>query len=273
MTLADTLVRFRDLVRKYVPPWLANRPSLKKTTGYRFLWMLVAPLDVLRSQLFDGIRSWYPGRGTPTALPHIGRSRLLARNQGETDADYASRLIAWLETHEEAGSELRTARAVHEFLLSRPRVRVIARWGLWTTVDEDGTVTQQEAPWDWDSVSHPERSDPAEPWWSDLWMVVYMTTQWPVRPGTVGDLTGDDGFALGHMATHEEVDAVKGLLAQWKAAHSRFRAVIFTSDETLFDPDVPASCPDGTWGSWKKSVAGEVVPSRNVASCRFWEPR
>ncbi len=87
-------------------------------------------------------------------------------------------------------------------------------------------------------------------------------------------MVGEDGFALGHLATHGEVDALKGLLSQWKGLHSCVRAVIWTTDPDLFDPEVPLSCPDGTWGAWSMNVAGVQVPSgRNYTTCHYWEPR
>jgi hypothetical protein len=250
--------------------WLSDRPGFN--AGFRFLYGLVAPLDAGAEVLFQGIASWFPGVGTTTALPMIGRSRGIIQGQGESAADYATRLIAWLDTWPNAGWEQRSAMAVHQFLAGHPRVVVVNRSGLWTEV-VDGVITQRQVAWDWDSVSHPVRSDPDLPWWSDLWMIVY-PTPWAIRPSGLEDLTGDDGFGIGHLATHEEGDAVKGLLAQWKSAHSRWRAVIWTSDPDRFNPDDPPSMPDGTWGAWGMYDGGSYVPSgRDLTTCRYWEPR
>ncbi|MDX6480352.1 MAG: hypothetical protein QOG85_862, partial [Gaiellaceae bacterium] len=241
--------------------------------AFRFLYALVAPLDALLDQVQQGLASWFPGRGTPTALPYIGRSRGIIRNQGESEASYAERLGRWLDTWPEAASQELIAVAIHQFLATHPRVRVITRSGLWLTCEADGTIVRTEAAWDWDSISHPQRNDPDAPWWSDMWIVVQLSP-WAQRPGTLGDLTGDDGFALGHLATHPEVDAIKGLIAQWKGAHSRVRAVIWTTDATLFDPEEPASCPNGRWGAWGIYDGTSYVPSdRNITTCRYWEPR
>jgi hypothetical protein len=227
------------------------------------------------------LASW-PGAGTPTALPSIGRSRGIIRGQGETDASYASRLRGWLDRWRLAGSAEGIARALHEYLGNHPRVRVIQRsrddvgllsWDtLWVTVGEDGTITREIAPWNWDGTSHPERN-PA--FWSDLWIVIY-PTQWAHAPtwGAVGDTWGDDGYGLGHDVSREEYDAVLGQIAQWKAAHTRVRAVVWTSDGSLFDPDVPSSGPDGTWGAWGGTGSGPRTASgREMTSCRYWEPR
>ncbi len=272
--MADTDLRLRDLIDKLVPPWLAARIKAKKTAGYRVLWSMIAPLDAMLDTFNQGIAAWFPGVGTTTAIGHIGRSRGIIRNQGETLEEYAARLTRWLDIWPEAGSQELIAVAIHQFLSSHPRVRVITRNGLWLTVEPDGEIVRLDSDaWDWDSVSHPERNDPDEPWWSDMWIVVQVS-QWDERPGELGDLTGDDGFALGHLATHQEVDAIKGLINQWKGAHSCVRAVIWTTDPDLFDPEVPASLPDGTWGAWGMYDGGSYVPSgRNITSCRYWEPR
>lgn len=268
-------IRFRDLLKKLLPPWLADRPSSGRTRGFRLAWAMVAPLDAAVEQLVQGLYASFPGKGTPTALPLIARSRLLLRWQDESVDSFAARLRAWLDTHEQAATELELAKQIHGYLRSKPKVRVISRSGRWTTVNTDGSVViNANVPFDWDSVSHPERSDPDEPWWSDRWIVVYVTTQWAHRPGVLGDLTGDDGFARGHLATHEEVDAIKGLIVQWSGAHTRARAVIWTSDPALFDPEDPDTCPDGTWGAWSINDGGsQVLGGRNLTSCRYWEPR
>lgn len=267
--------RFRDGLRKYVPWWLSDRRprngEAPKTVGWRFLWACVAPLDFMLATLTMGLAAWFPGKGTSTALEWIGRSRGIIRNQDEPDADYALRLINWIETWGDAGKEKRIAEAIHGYLRTHPRVRVVNRAGHWVTIDTDGSLIEHDQAWDWDSVTNPERNDPDEPYWSDLWVIV-QPTQWEIRPGGLEDLTGDDHFALGHMASRLEVDALDGLINQWKSAHTRIRAVIWTSDVTLFDPENPSSLPNGRWGTWGIMDGDSYVPSdRNVTTCRYWE--
>ncbi|MDX6479517.1 MAG: hypothetical protein QOG85_27, partial [Gaiellaceae bacterium] len=186
--MAGNELRIRDLLGRLLPPWLADRIQNGRTSAFRFLYALVAPLDALLDQVQQGLASWFPGRGTPTALPYSGRSRGIIRNQGESDASYAERLGRWLDTWPEAASQELIAVAIHEFLATHPRVRVITRSGLWLTCEADGTIVRTEAAWDWDSISHPQRNDPDAPWWSDMWIVVQLSP-WAQRPGTLGDLT------------------------------------------------------------------------------------
>jgi hypothetical protein len=266
-----TVVRLRDQLRKWVPWWLQDRRlSSGKTAGFRFLWVMVATLDAFLEWILQGLQAAWPGKGTATALPFIGRSRGIIRGVSDTDASYVARLIAWLDKWKNAGSQLQLAIELHEYIAGNPMVRIVNRAGQWVTVAADGSVTRTNAAWDWDSISNPERAG----FWSELWVIVY-PTPWALRGGSLGSLTGYDGFSLGHLASIVEWDAIKTIIAQWKSAHTYVRAVIWTSDVTLFDPAVPASKPNGLWGQW--SVAGgtgtRVASSRNLTTCRYWEPR
>ena len=266
-------VRFRDAFKAALPWWLSDRLEQGKTVGYRYLWSIVSTLDVLNDGLIQGIQASWPGAGTPTALPLIGRSRGVIRGQIDTDDEYAAKLRAWLERAELWGSQRGIANELRDYLGNHPRVRVVNRAGHWFTLAQDGTVTETDAAWDWDSHSNPERNVPGAPFWSEQWVIVY-PTQWATA-GTWGtdEKWGASTEGFGHNVTRQEVDAVTGLLAEVKSAGSRVRAVIWTSDTTLFDPTNPASLPDGWWGKWgKDNGSGRRVPSRNGA-CRYWEPR
>lgn len=262
--------RFRDEIRSYVVPWLSDRHGAtpERSAGFRFLWSMVAPLDAAMDVLVQGLRAAHPGQGTPTALPLIGRSRGMIRGQGESDAAYGARLTTWLDRWRIAGTAEAIATALHEYLGNHPKVRVITRSGIWVTAELDGSITRTTATWDWDSVSHPGRAG----FWSDIWIVIY-PTQWANAPGVIGDDAYGlgDGYGAGHQASRIEVDAVKSILAQWKSAHTKVRAVIWTSDATLFDPLTPASCPNGAWGGWGTTGSSRVASSRNTTTCRYWE--
>lgn len=271
-------IGLRGYLTRYLPTWLSDGHPVSPSYGHRLVWalglMVDAALDVAMQGSFSAV-----GKGTPTALEHIGQARGLLRNQGESDAAYAERLATWVDRAKENGSAYRLALAIHDYLSSHPRVRIFRRNGECITVDHDRSVTKTMTYWDWDSASHPERAD----WWSDIWIVIYTRKgsgdpieQWNTRPGTLGSLTGEDGFALGHMATHAEVDAIKGLIQQCKAAHSCVRAVIWSSSTSLFVPGNNSSMPDGTWGAWSINIGGSQVKSgrwSKSSSLRYWEPR
>lgn len=259
--------RFRDSIRAFTTPWMSDRPASGKTVSFRVLWAMVAPLDAAADVLLQGLQAAWPGKGTPTALPLIGRTRGIIRGQSDTDEDFAAKLRSWLDLWRGAGSARTIARVIHDYLEGHPRVRCITRSGRWVTVEADGTVTDTTAPWDWDSVSHPERSN----YWSDLWIVIYPSPF--ERSGDFGDpgLVWGGSTGLGHTCRRQDSDAVRGLLAQWKGAHTRVRCVIWAEDPTLFDPENPSSCPDGTWGAWGTRGASRAQ-SRTTTTCRYWEP-
>jgi hypothetical protein len=261
----------RDLISA-LPSWLADKSGLPglPSNGYRVVFTLSRFVDVGISALMQASIAAV-GRGTPTALKYVGDARGVIRGRLDTDADYRKKLPTWIQRWKDAGNARRLAREVWEYL-GDSRVRVVTRAGHWITIETDGTMTETDAPWDWDSVSNPERNNPAAPWWSDEWIIVYPS--WALRPGTFHDLTGDDGFGLGHLAPRAQVDALKLIVDRYKAAHSCVRAIIWTLDATRFDPAVPASKPDGTWGQWSRTIGGHCVFSgRDLSTCRFWEPR
>lgn len=261
--------RFRDSLREYVPKWLSDRPGAN--VGFRVLWSIAKTLDELAEVGVQGVQAAWPGLGTPTALPMIGRARGIVQGQTETNDHYAARLRGWLEAWS-GDRTLGLALQIHEWLGNNPRVRVVSRSGNWVTVNADGTIVRNVAAFDWDSVSHPERNIAAAPWWSDEWVIVY-PTQWALRPGTLGGLTGDDGYGIGHLVPHSDVYALRGIIDDWKGAHAKVRAVIWTSDASLFDPTNPGSLPNGNWGAWGTTGNGARAKSdRNLTTCRYWEP-
>lgn len=258
---------FRDSFQRYIPKWLANR--LGQNVGYRFLYALIMPLDVMMQGVLEGVQAAFPGYGTPTALPLIGRSRGILRGEAESDDSYAARQRAWLDAWTEAGASKRIAREIHAYLANSPMVRIVDRSGNWVTVAADGTLTTTHAAWDWDSISNPERAGD----WSDLWIIVY-PCEWPIT-GTLGSRAGvwpPRGIGTGHQVSRTAVQAILGIVAQWKGAHTYVRGIIWSYDATLFDPASPVSGdPDGKWGKWGKPVGSTVRPARNT-SCRYWIP-
>lgn len=262
--------RFRDAIRSYVPPWLSDRPTSGKTVGFRVVWTVASVFDAFMDHLVQGLKASWPGLGTETALPYIGRSRGILRGPGETVDQYVARLIEWLDTWRGAGGAEAIARQIKSYLVGHPNVgitsvKVITRSGYWVILDSAGNVTRTTAAWDWDGTSHPERAG----YWSEIWIVVYAPTLWAHSPvfgtRTVGSL------GIGHEVNRADYEALRGLINTWKSAHTKVRAVIWTTSSTLFDPTTPASLPDGSWGAWGTTGSSRVASGRNLASCRYWE--
>lgn len=227
--------------------------------------------------LFQGLQAAWPGVGTTTALQTIARTRGLIRWQDETDAAFTTRLRAWLDTWRTAGSSIAMARQIRGYLRTKPLIRVFTRTGIVTQITAAGveTTTATGVVFNWDGTSHPSRSGH----WSDLFVVVYHGT--PGVAGTQWDYAGSwgvadaqtwnetSGLGFGQGVNREEYDAISGLIAQWKAAHSSVR-IIWTSDALLFVPGDPFSMPDGQWGEWIHPTIGGSS-SRNLSTCRYWE--
>ncbi len=276
MAVPTARSNLRDLVDRFVPSWLSEGDEENPGFGYRILWTIVLFVDSAIELAANGALAAV-GRGASVDADLVGRDRGLIRHQDETSEAYAARLGTWIDKAKENGSTRRLALAIHDYLRSHPRVRVFRRDGHCITIDTDGTLTiDGPTAWDWDSVSHPDRNDPAAPWCSDLFVVVYTTSgtsvQWGHRPGTLGGMVGADGFAFGHLATTKEVDDITGLRALCKSAHSCVRAIVWCNDETMFVPGDDVSMPDGTWGSWGVDSGGVRVPSgRDLVHCRYWE--
>ncbi|MGN6106668.1 MAG: hypothetical protein ACTHU0_16295, partial [Kofleriaceae bacterium] len=79
---------------------------------------------------------------------------------------------------------------------------------------------------------------------------------------------------FGQDTTTANAEAIRALVRQWKAAHSRCVALVFAYDPASFDPTSPPGSPgmpDGWWGRWSKDDGtGGRVRSRR-ADARFWE--
>jgi hypothetical protein len=266
----------RDIIGNLLPSWLAEGDPENSGYGYRVIYglSLIADgfVEVVASAALTAV-----GRGLPIDNDLVAQARGLIRHQDETEDDFARRLGTWIDRAKENGNSTRLALAIHDYLRSHPRIRIFRRDGWCITVNTDRSVTVNGATaWDWDSVSHPSRNDPAAPWWSDLFLVVYTTsgtsTQWSPRGGMLGGMTGDDGYALGQLSDKKERDDIQGLRALCKAAHTCLRAIIWCSDTAKFNPASAPTMPDGTWGAWSITSGGHQIPSgRDLATCRFWE--
>lgn len=253
-------------------PWdFSNREGLD--VAFRFLLSGALLADLAAEVLAQGLMSWFPGLGTPTARPWIARARGLTRGPAELAAEFDARLVGWLDAHARKGNTRELIRQIQAYVPGKPRVRAITRSGVWTTLESNGTITVESAPWNWDGVLHPERSE----YWSNLFVVIY-TSAWKEQaaigsPGLVAGLNEGVGLKIPKTQAQE----IRSIIGEWKAARTRVRCVIFCPDPSLFDPTNPATCPDGTWGAWSAPSGfgyhptSERVRSGRVTTCRYME--
>lgn len=274
--------QFRDAIRSMLPVWLSERPTLDKTVGFRLLWAIAALIDASSEFMLQALRARFPGVGTPTALLATGADRRIVRGVDDTDEEYIARLRGWLETHARSGSLEAVARAVHDYLPGRPKVRVINRHGWWGTIEAGWgaafTVAKYSPSiWNFDGSSNPERFGAASR--SEVFIVVYDSY---ARAGDWGDPDGDTfgvagGTSLGMSSLVRDMIMMRTLVDEFKSAASRVRCVIFTNDPTDFDPVAastfmgpPTLIPNGWWGHYAKFAPGNnSVPARPINHLRF----
>jgi hypothetical protein len=250
--------------------WMTRRADLGFVNIWNWLVVMIQILNDGENRLWQGFYARLPGLGTPTALALIGQSRGLLRGIGETDDAFGRYLRGWLQLWQTAGSQLALCKAIQHYC-GGVKVRSVTRVGKMLTLNADGSVIRQMVVWDWDSKSNPEKASH----WSELWIIVY-TPPWVIAPsyGT-GRLIGEaDARGIGHLVPRVDVDAIRSLLLEWKAARTRVNTIIFTYDATLFDPSNAAKMPDGWFGKWGKPDPADPtarIPSR-FPSARYWHP-
>jgi hypothetical protein len=255
-----------------VPNWLSDRLGLN--VGFTVLFTIALIADALVETMFEGVAAAWPGStGTPTALPYIAQSRGLFLGYQQSDADAATFLQGWLDIWKYAGAPFMLAQLVQTYLGNNLVVRVVERRTgatRFTTIDENNDVSfVDDDTWDWDETQYPARAA----FWSDLWIIVYLTDgRWP-HYTTLGDsefLTtwGTYGnVGCGFQIPQTVSNDLKSLASIFKGAHTYVRAFIFTTDDTIFVPEsLGGAYPNGYWADWSRNLADVQTPSRSHTS-------
>jgi hypothetical protein len=278
------------------PPWLLG------TIGTLKLRLTGATVDQLTGEPAVGGKSGYAAEvGNPvkcdaSALPVIGKDRLLPQGGFESTSSYRQRLKLAFDTWQKfSGNDwgilIQTLIQITGLNgATAPRVRCISNSGAWNWFEAGADTTQP--PWHWKSTSSStaggwlwDTSAPygpdcdqqesamhnANPWWR-FWLVLEsvgsaaFATQW-VTLGTggqptLGNLTsGSLGFnnvAPSFWAT------LRTVLDPFRSAHSSLRWILVTFSSTLVNPaNTPDDVhnPDGTWGHGYKIVSGQYQAS------------
>ena len=274
---------FRDTFRKYIPRWMQNRSAANGgNVYYRWLYSMIAPLDNAVDTIVQGLMAAWPGVGTSTADTLIGQSRGLVQGEAETAAAFEARCITWLDDFAQNGkyASEQMAREIQAFLAFSPGVTIVDRAGHWTILTDahagsPSVCTETTSAWNWDGTSNPERAGI----WSDLWIII--------APPLVGG--GGVNYALaptftaravlphepntqsiGMLAPSSSVDAILGIVARWKGAHTCVRAIIWSYDATWFYPG--GNNPDGTWGNWSVGHGNTTKTAARYSGARYWLP-
>ena len=271
----------RHALKSIVPNWLADVPYFN--VGFAVLYIIALIADCLIEVCLQGVRAAYPGVGTTTALTLIGQSRGLIRGLNESDAAYVARLNRWLDLWVTAGSAETLAQLIQTYLGGMPVVRVIDRAGNFVTANADGTTSKAvDATWNPDATGLPTRSG----WWSDIWIVIYITDNRWARYTSLTDTAWLAAWGTSPLGGGLEADpaiphAIFNILSTFKGAHTWVEWIAVTNDTTAFVPGSLGGQPPGTWGNWGRVVTVSGVDHYRVARpattagagwLRFWVP-
>jgi hypothetical protein len=133
---------FRDLLRKFSPPWLQR--GLGEKLGYA----ITVQIDAMGEALDASVRIRFPNVYSSESLPVIGRERRIRRGQHEQASAYAGRLRRWLQDHQRRGGPHALLAQVRAYHL--PLTFPIVLWwpsGARYRMDAAGVVTRDVVAW------------------------------------------------------------------------------------------------------------------------------
>jgi hypothetical protein len=251
---------FRTLRKFLAPRWLTEGEG--GLVGYA----LDLVKDAFLQRLYQGHLARFPQNGpngetAPTdALTAMGRDRRVIRGIFETDAQYALRLITWLDERKTTGNPFTLMRQLHAYTGTANGVsfRTVDVNGNWYSRSATGVETSSVdlGNWNWDG-------DTAQ--WSRFWVIIYPGTLWVAESTWGSGVWGDTTGTLGSTATPEHAASLRAIVADWKPAGTTGE-IILALDPVSFSPAAPE--PDGTWGKWYVYSGTDAVPSR-LATARY----
>jgi hypothetical protein len=241
------LTTFRDTIRRITPKWLQG------WLGERLLYSFAVHLDLLGDATSWGLQRRFPGLNGEVeaerydSLGLIGRERRIRRGPNELNANYAARLIPWLDHHRRRGNPYTMLEQVGAYWSATPfRIDLVYRSGLRFVRDVDGTITRDLVAW------NPTDPPNASKWWMFFYDYPGATTDgiWS-DPGV-----WSDGFVWDSNLTPAQVAELRLVPAEWNRAKSNGVIVLLPSSVELWD------FPPGLWsdpGDWLDNEAGGVM--------------
>jgi hypothetical protein len=130
---------------KRLPPWLQG------TRGTQLLGGIGDVVDAHVQRVFESALLRFPRAVETTALPYIGRDRLIRRGPSEPASSYAARLIQWWTDHQVRGGPHGLLRQYHAFLrfFAPGQIDLIYQSGTRYSCDETTGAIQRETPLVW----------------------------------------------------------------------------------------------------------------------------
>jgi hypothetical protein len=249
-------------LRRYLSPtWLTNGEG--GLVGYALDLVADAFVERCRLGLMARLPQNDPTGATtapPDALAAMGRDRRVVRGISDTDAQYAARLLLWLDDRKTCGNPFTLMRQLAGYCGPGVSFRTVDNSGNWYARSATGVETSSInlANWNWDG-------DATQ--WSRGWVIIYPGTLWTAE-GTLGDGTvyGDAVGTLGSTMTQEQSATLHALVNDWTPAGTQIE-IILALDPASFNPASPE--PNGTWRAFYKYVTGTAVASR-LATARYF---
>ena len=270
-----------------VPQWLANRPALQN--GYMFVWSVAMLCDVMMEGIIEGQIAAFPGLGTTTALPLIGRNRGLIQGSAQSNASYETILREALQLWTNAAGDETLLTILQAFIPGNTTLRIVnraQRWVSFTGASEEydtgiaapaGAVTPftytSTAVLNWDGNSNPGNSGN----WSDIW-IICSGQSYPAETRTLTQIAGAyatlsvwaaTGFGVGQQVPRVDANAIKSLVQLWKGEHANVKAIIFDY-ANQFNPDVGPTA-NGYCESWSYPLGGVPNTPQRPSAARYWQ--
>ena len=270
----------RDAVKQISPPWLATG------AGEKFLYNFGLASDALLEKLNQAMRAHMPKYCLLDALPLLGADRVLAQGLFESTASFRVRLQTSFDAWQRAGSRRAVLQQALGFMngtqgstsTTVPLGAIVGVsgdgvWATWDTQYNTSTLSNPPAHasitacnWNWDGAFQ---------WWR-AWLVLYFQSNSvigvaPFTIGAAGRTIGTDAtISIGTNTPANTWQLLRSLVAQWKSANTYYPFFILNFGGSTgvagseFSPNSTQGSgnPDGTWGSWAKTVNGVAVSSR-----------
>lgn len=250
---------FRTSFRKLAPRWLTEGE------GELVLYSLSLMHDVFAERTRLSALARFPSYAPPDALAPIGRDRRIVRGFDETDANYAVRLLRYLEDWRVSGNPYGLMNQILGYLGEPLDIKTVDNRGNWYRINTSGTRSfyLDQGNWDWDD-------EPTK--WSRFWIIIHGGSLFESE-GTWGDgSTWGDGGTWGTTAIESQIRSIRSIVVDWKPAGTRCKNIIIALDPVSFDPETSpgAPMPDGTWGPWSIDDMGNRIGSR-LSTARYWD--
>lgn len=266
----------RDVVKAISPPWLSVG------IGEKYMYNLGLACDALLEKLNQAMRAHMPTLCPPSALPYIGRDRVMFQGPLETDDDFNLRLQKAFDSWQKAGGRQAVMQQVLLYVqvfavavagqvpqlvsVNSSRLGTYAAWDTYYNTSDTNQapahVTKTPGNWNWDGEYRH--------WWTFL--VMFFDASSTLQPeNDWGDGTwGESGGSWGLNIEASTFTIMRALVRLWKSAKTYYPFFIISWDSGTgiagdeFSPNSSSGAgnPDGTWGRWGKTVNGVVVQAR-----------